>query len=70
MTRCLITTYQDSERSAAEGQPLLSTRLLPDGVTPSLVKCLAKVFLPSMLTCAAFKLVQDICLFVSPTILK
>ena len=35
-----------------------------------MVKCLAKVFLPSILTCAALKLVHDACLFVSPIVLR
>ena len=47
-----------------------SSQQLPEGVQPSMLKCLAKVFLPSILTCAALKLVHDTCLFVSPIVLR
>ena len=43
---------------------------LPEGRRPSLVKCLARVFLPSILICASFKVVQDILIFAQPVLLK
>lgn len=46
------------------------TAKLPEGIHPSLIKCLAKVFLPSILMCAGLKLVHDSLLFVSPIVLR
>ncbi|KAF6030485.1 ABCC1 [Bugula neritina] len=60
--------HNSCSAAAQERQTLLSK--LPEGKRPSLMKCLAKVFLPSMMICALLKLVQDLAIFINPIILR
>ncbi|XP_067934005.1 multidrug resistance-associated protein 1-like [Watersipora subatra] len=59
----------DTGESALEAENLLPNKSAT-GKHPSMSLCLAKVFLPSILICAAFKFVHDILLFAQPTLLK
>ncbi|XP_067934007.1 multidrug resistance-associated protein 1-like isoform X2 [Watersipora subatra] len=58
------------DSSATGAEKTESGHQLAEGKRPSLVKCLAKVFLPSVFICALLKLCHDILLFVQPLLLK